>query len=232
PIKGPSGAEWISRAPVGRDQEDRRMTLSRRQNDTPRPARGPARSGTAVPARALDMLQEFGRRAWAAVLERIAPGWTWDPASGGRRRAIGRKFLPTIDGGLEPRMLLSKWHVIPNVLNNANFLLKHPSARAAFLKNFPPQVQHAPAKNPVSGITRRRFVIATQTARGGQAVEVTALDGSHYMIRLSYTSNTIATNTAEGAAGQTGNTTPTALVSAQNANYPQPIGTVRAYAMP
>ena len=64
---------------------------------------------------------------------------------------------------------------------------------------------------------------------------MTALDGSHYMIKLSYTSNTIATDIAEGQNGQGGNATAataTSLVSQQNANYPQPIGTIRAYAMP
>ena len=74
---------------------------------------------------------------------------------------------------------------------------------------------------------------ATQTARGGQNVEVNA-GGSHYMISLSYTSNTLATNIAEGSNGQSGassTTTATALVSQAAANYPQPIGTVRAYAM-
>jgi hypothetical protein len=140
-----------------------------------------------------------------------------------------------VDGGLEVRMLLTNWHVVPKVLGNAAFLLKHPGARAAFLKNLPPQVQNAPANQPVSSITRKRVAIATQTAHGGQVVEVTATDGSHYSIRLSYTSNTIATNTSEGTNGQAGNSTAaaaTALVSQQNANYPQPIGTVRAYAMP
>ena len=44
--------------------------------------------------------------------------------------------------------------------------------------------------------------VGTQTARGGQNVEVTATDGSHYMVSLAYTSNTLATNTAEGANGQ------------------------------
>ena len=74
---------------------------------------------------------------------------------------------------------------------------------------------------------------ATQTARGGQNVEVNA-GGSHYMVSLSYTSNTLATNVAEGSNGQDGNTSTTpsaALVSQAAANYPQPIGTVRAYAM-
>jgi len=77
--------------------------------------------------------------------------------------------------------------------------------------------------------------VGTQTARGGQAVQVTAQDGSHYLLKLAYTSNTLATAPAEGANGQGGDSTTgsaTALVSEQNANYPQPIGTVRAYAMP
>ena len=132
-------------------------------------------------------------------------------------------------------MLLTYWHVVPKVLGNAAYLLKHPGARTAYLKNLPPQVQHAPLNRPVSGITRRRVAIATQTAHGGQAVQVVALDGSHYMIKLSYTSNTIATDIAEGQNGQGGNAssqTATSLVSQQNGNYPQPIGTVRAYAMP
>jgi hypothetical protein len=77
--------------------------------------------------------------------------------------------------------------------------------------------------------------VGTQTARGGQAVQVTAQDGSHYTIKLDYSSNTLATDNAEGSNGQAGNSSTagaTSLVSQQNGNYPQPIGTVRAYAMP
>jgi hypothetical protein len=181
------------------------------------------------------LLREIRGRGWSAVLERIAPGWSWLAPSERGRRTPARMFYPTVDGRLEGRMLLTKWHVVPKVLANANFLLKHPSARAAFLQNFPPQVQNQSLKHQVGPITRRRLVAATQTARGGQAVEVTALDGSHYMIRLNYTSNTIATANAEGSNGQAGNATAggaTSLVSQQNGTYPQPIGTVRAYAMP
>jgi len=184
------------------------------------------------------LLREIRERGWPAVLERIAhSSFILHPSSfqRGGRRPPSRTFYPTVDGRLEGRMLLTKWHVVPKVLANANFLLKHPSARAAFLKNFPPQVQNQSLKHQVGPITRRRLVIATQTARGGQAVEVTALDGSHYKIMLSYTSNTIATNTAEGANGQTGNSSTAAAasqVATQGATYPQPIGTVRAYAMP
>lgn len=215
------------------------MTLSHRQNDAAPPGRGSLRSGMTRgldPYRPfVDALQGIGRKALAAVRERIAPAWSWDPAAGGRRRAVSRRLLPTIDGGLEPRMLLTYWHVVPKVLANSAYLLKHPNIKTAYLKNLPPQVQHANPKYPVSQITRKRYVVATQTARGGQAVEVTALDGSHYMIKLSYTSNTLATDIAEGSNGQGGNATAetaTSLVSQQNGNYPQPIGTVRAYAMP
>jgi hypothetical protein len=216
------------------------MTLSRGEKTAARSAGRPVASAWTGKAllgrRVLAWLREVRGGGWTAILERIAPGWSWREAfARGGSRSARRTFYPTIDGRLEGRMLLTYWHVIPKVLDNANYLLKHPSARTAFLKNLPPQVQRAPANRPVSQITRKRYVIATQTARGGQAVEVTALDGSHYMIKLSYTSNTIATNTAEGTDGQGGNSTSATadeLVSEQNANYPQPIGTIRAYAMP
>jgi hypothetical protein len=198
------------------------------------PVHSSATKGASPGRQLVALLREIRRRGWPALLERIAPAWAGDLASGRPRRLHSHRFHPTIDGGLEVRMMLTYWHVVPKVLGNAQRLLQHTSPRNAFLRNLPPQVQHANPKYPVSGITRKRVAIATQTARGGQAVEVSALDGSHYMISLSYTSNTIATNVAEGTNGQSGNTstsTATTLVSQQAANYPQPIGTVRAYAM-
>ncbi|MHB1558538.1 MAG: hypothetical protein ACYC61_13860 [Isosphaeraceae bacterium] len=221
------------------------MALSRSYQDVPRPDGahdGPAPAPSIDRGRRIAALVRGVRdRGWTAVRDRIARGWRQLrvletlAAAGGMRRARSRGFTPGLEGGLEGRVLLSYWHSPQKVLAIGEYHLRHPSARAAFLHNFPPQVQHAPLQWPVSGITRRRVAIATQTARGGQAVEVTALDGSHYMIKLSYTSNTLATNTAEGTNGQGGNTSSTtaaSLVSQQNANYPQPIGTVRAYAMP
>ncbi len=214
------------------------MTLSRRQVNAPRPARGPARSAGIGILRAghelIGVFQEMRREGWSALVD-LVEGWS-SGRSTARRRANARRYLPGLgSGGLETRALLTYWHVIPRVLENATFLLHHPGARTAFLKNFPPQVQHAPLNRPVSGITRRRFVIATQTAYGGQAVEVTALDGTHYMLKLSYTSNTLATDIAEGLNGQNGastSVTAAASVSMQNQSYPQPVGVVRAYAMP
>ena len=86
------------------------------------------------------------------------------------------------------------------------YLLKHTSARTAYLLHKPPQLQRAPHFH--SHVRRRAGVAATQTARGGQNVEVNA-GGSHYMVSLSYTSNTLATNIAEGSNGQDGNTSTT-----------------------
>jgi hypothetical protein len=212
------------------------MTRSRGKNDTPRLARVSARSALAwslLPGRRVAALwREVRSERWASMVERIAACWSWRAGFADSRRNPSRSFRPTLDGGLEVRLVLS--HSPAKVLTQAAFLLKHPSARTAFLKNLPPQTQRTPPNLPSGQITRKRTVIATQTARGGQAVEVTALDGSHYMIKLSYTSNTIATDTAEGEDGQGGNSTSEtadSLVSEQNANYPQPIGTIRAYAM-
>ena len=151
------------------------------------------------------------------------------------RRSPARAFRPTVDGRLE-RALLSSHFSSPfgkNYAAQANFLLKHPNARLAANVKPPPQLLDAPHFNNLGGFHKIKHV-GTQTARGGQNVEVTATDGSHYMISLSYTSNTLATNTAEGTNGQAGNSSSTAvaqLVSTQSASYPQPIGTVRAYPM-
>jgi hypothetical protein len=158
------------------------------------------------------------------------------------RRKNGRKpsrvFHPALDGRLEDRVLLSSAKAQSDIhkqLSSAAALLKHPNPRNAFLAKKPPQFTHnAPYFKGLGHVRKRAGVIGVQTARGGQAVEVTATDGSHYMVKLSYTSNTLATNTAEGQVGQAGATSPTtatALVASQSASYPQPIGTVRAYPM-
>jgi len=153
-----------------------------------------------------------------------------------RRRPPARAFRPALDGPLEARALLSGFSSPfgKNYLLESYELLKHPSPRLARNIKAPPQLSHnAPHFNNLRGFHKIRYV-GTQTARGGQNVEVTATDGSHYMISLSYTSNTLATNTAEGENGQAGASTSAAAasqVSQQSASYPQPIGTVRAYPM-
>jgi hypothetical protein len=150
------------------------------------------------------------------------------------RRAPVRAFQPAFDGGLEDRVLLSSNPFGKNYAAESKFLLKHTTPRAARNLKAPPQLaSDAPHFNNVKGYRVHKY-IGTQTARGGQNVEVSALDGSHYMISLSYTSNTLATSVAEGANGQLGNSSSSAsaaLVSTQSSTYPQPIGTVRAYPM-
>jgi hypothetical protein len=148
------------------------------------------------------------------------------------RKKVSRAFQPSLGGQLEDRVLLTHQFELIDV---AHGLLKHTTPRAARNVRQPPFLaRDAPHFNQVRPF-RTHFAIATQTARGGQNVEITALDGSHYMVTLSYTSNTLATNIAEGANGQAGVSSPAASaqqVSQQAARYPQPIGTVRAYPMP
>jgi hypothetical protein len=218
------------------------MTQSRRGNDIPRSSRP---SAHAVPTwnfllgrPFVAFLREVYRTGWSSAIGRLAPGWRRQADRQGvqwlakGRRAPSHVFHPTVDGRLEVRVLLSA--AGQRFLDASAYLLKHPGARQAYNLKQPPFLSNnAPHFNNVHNY-RVKTAIATQTARGGQAVEVTALDGSHYTIKLSYTSNTLATNTAEGTNGQLGDSTTTSansLVSQQTANYPQPIGTVRAYAM-
>ena len=148
------------------------------------------------------------------------------------RKAASRAFRPSIDGRLEDRVLLTHQFKLIDV---AHGLLKNTSPRAARNVKQPPMLAHdAPHFNQVRPF-KKHFAIGIQTARGGQNVEITALDGSHYMVTLSYTSNTLATNIAEGANGQGGVSSAASTadqVTQQAARYPQPIGTVRAYPMP
>ncbi len=147
------------------------------------------------------------------------------------RRSPSRTFRPALDGRLEERVLMTR---TVKLIHVATGLLKHTKPRAAFNVNQPPFLAgDAPPFFRKSQFTKIKAV-GVQTARGGQNVEVTATDGSHYMISLDYSSNTLATNAAEGSNGQQGastSTTASETVAQQNARYPQPIGTVRAYPM-
>ncbi|HEX3447386.1 MAG TPA: hypothetical protein VHS97_04000 [Isosphaeraceae bacterium] len=149
------------------------------------------------------------------------------------RRPESRAVRPLLDGRLEDRMLLSSAAArTQRDLAISHFLLTHPAPKNAYSLHKPPQL--AKLAPQFHGRTRRRSgVVATQTARGGQNVEINA-GGSHYMVSLAYTSNTLATNVAEGQNGQLGAsnlTDASQSVLAANATFPQPIGTVRAYAM-
>src|SRR5271157_4219656 len=147
-----------------------------------------------------------------------------------RRRPSSRAYRPALDGQLEDRVLLSK-QTLHQYLGTNLGLLKHPQAGVAFHVNKPPFALNAPRWN-------RHFRViqaaAVQTIRGGQAANVVSVDGSHFRIQLGYESNTVATSAGDGAAGTYTQSTPEpALATAQpTSRLPQPIGTVRVYAMP
>jgi len=147
------------------------------------------------------------------------------------RRSPSRAYRPALDGTLEDRVLLSfPPQTLHQYLTTNLGLLKHPQTGVAFHVNVPPFAQHAPRWN-------RHFRVihaaAVQTIRGGQSANVVAVDGSHFRIELGYESNTIATTAGDGAAGTyTASTPEPALATTQPTELPQPIGTVRVYAMP
>ena len=146
-----------------------------------------------------------------------------------RRRPSSRAYRPALDGKLEDRVLLSK-QTLHQYLGTNLGLLKHPKAGVAFHVNVPPFALNAPRWN-------RHFRVihaaAVQTIRGGQAANVVSVDGSHFRIQLGYESNTVATAAGDGAGGTYTQSTPTpASTVIQPTEFPQPIGTVRVYAMP
>ncbi len=148
-----------------------------------------------------------------------------------RRRSSSRAFRPALDGKLEERVLLtSPPQTLRQYLGTNLGLLKHPKAGVAFHANVPPFALNAPRWN-------RQFRVihaaAVQTIRGGQAANVVAVDGSHFRIQLGYESNTVGTSAGDGAGGTYTQSTPEpALADAQPTELPQPIGTLRVYAMP
>src|SRR5271165_2670356 len=146
-----------------------------------------------------------------------------------RRRPSSRAYRPALDGKLEDRVLLSK-QTLHQYFATQQGLLNNPQAKVAFHVNVPPFALNAPRWN-------RHFRVihaaAVQTIRGGQAANVVAVDGSHFRIQLGYESNTVATSAGDGAGGTYTQSTPTpASTVIQPTEFPQPIGTLRVYAMP
>jgi hypothetical protein len=148
-----------------------------------------------------------------------------------RRRPPSRAYRPALDGKLEDRVLLSTQRIrLEQYLNTNRGLLNHTVAGFAFYVNRPPFTQNAP---PFNRQFRKIQAAAVQTARGGQVADVVAVDGSHFRIQLGYISNTVATAAGDGAGGTYTQSTPTPASSIiQPSEFPQPIGTVRVYAMP
>lgn len=145
------------------------------------------------------------------------------------RRPPSRAYRPALDGKLEDRVLLSK-QTLHQYLGTNLGLLKHPQAGVAFHLNKPPFALNAPRWDRHF---RMIHAAAVQTIRGGQAANVVSVDGSHFRIQLGYESNTVATAAGDGAGGTYTQSTPTpASTVIQPTEFPQPIGTVRVYAMP
>ena len=142
------------------------------------------------------------------------------------RRSSSRAFRPALDGQLEDRVLLST-QTLHQYLETNLGLLKHPQAGVAFHVNVPPFALNAPRLN-------RHFRVihaaAVQTIRGGQAANVVAVDGSHFRIQLAYIPNTVQTSAQGGLGGFFTQTPASSLI--QPHSLPQPVGTVRVYAMP
>ena len=142
------------------------------------------------------------------------------------RRSSSRAFRPALDGQLEDRVLLST-QTLHQYLGTNLGLLKHPQAGVAFHVNVPPFALNAPRWN-------RHFRVihaaAVQTIRGGQAANVVSVDGSHFRIQLTYIPNTVQTS-AQSGLGEFFTQTPASSLI-QPHSLPQPVGTVRVYAMP
>ena len=106
------------------------------------------------------------------------------------RRSPSRAFRPALDGRLEDRVLLSGRRRFTSIWELSSGCSSTPQAKVAFHANVPPFALNAPRWN-------REFRVihaaASQTIRGGQAVNVVSVDGTHYRIQLGYISNTVQT---------------------------------------
>jgi hypothetical protein len=144
-----------------------------------------------------------------------------------RSRSSLRAFRPAVDAHqLEERVVLSSVSLRQYLLLSQK-LLNNPSPKPARVVNFPQFTKNAPG---IKQTPRVIHAAAVQTIRGGQAVNVTAVDGTHYRIQLAYISNTAGTSAAEGQAGAYAQGSGTlALQTAQPTETPQPQGTVRVY---
>ncbi|QEH32899.1 hypothetical protein OJF2_13840 [Aquisphaera giovannonii] len=144
------------------------------------------------------------------------------------RRTPPRAFRPGIEGGLEERVVMSTMS-LRQYVGTSVALLRNPSARLARNVNLPPFAKDAPRWNREF---RTIHAAVTQTLRGGKAVNVVTVDGTRYRVQLGYIANTIATSQNDQAGGTYTQTTTSAASIIQPSSYPQPVGVVRAYAMP
>jgi hypothetical protein len=143
-----------------------------------------------------------------------------------QRRSPSRAVRPVV-AQLEDRLVMSL--TLHQYLTLSQGLLNHPKIGNAYSHSAPPFLsKHAPR---IPHVNRTIHAAAYQVIRGGQAVNVASVDGSHYRIQLGYISNTVATSAGDGAGGVFTQTTPTSASIIQPSEFPQPIGTVRVYPM-
>lgn len=129
------------------------------------------------------------------------------------RRARGRAFQPTLDGRLEPRLLLTGGHL------SGRIYLANPSLGFAYEHNNPPFIHNAPFTWNLQYPLKPHF--AANTGRDGQKVRV-FMDGGVWDITLSpYTP-------ALTPGGPSAQTASTSSLSTTHVSTP---GTVRAYPM-
>jgi hypothetical protein len=159
--------------------------------------------------------------------------------TGGHRRTTSRcrAFRPTLDGGLEPRFLLSFAGTINLTVDKVpgSVLLKHPKAGAAYLHNEPPFVHGKTAiPFPIARVPRSAG-IATETARGGASMIIATPNGSRFTVQVTQfiptpggSQGSISPNAQNPIQGQVPGSTTT---SPGIVNPNQPMGTVRAYGM-
>lgn len=139
----------------------------------------------------------------------------------GRRRTRRRAFEPTLEGGLESRYLLSQ---LPGLA-----FLRNPAPGVAYTYDHPAFRKGSTAhKFPVASYPRGPKV-ATQVARAGQSVIIATPDGSPFIVNV--------TQFIPTPGGSQGSTSPNSQPPIQGqipgvASPVQPLGTVRAYAMP
>ena len=146
------------------------------------------------------------------------------------RNAVGRHPARTgrhSTATLEDRVLLSQ--TLHQYLSENLKLLANPKIGHAYLAKNPRFLQNS---QPFNRGIRVAHAAVAQTARGGQSAYVLAPDGSYFRLTLGYISNTVQASAGDGPAGLYTQSTPTPAQNViQPTEYPQPIGTIRVYAM-
>lgn len=144
------------------------------------------------------------------------------------RRKNQRAFRPTLEHEmLETRVLMSgKTSRLPGAV-----FLRNPKPGVAFNNNNPPFLSKNAPRFPVAQYPRGNKV-GIQTAHGGQSAVIAAPDGSHFRISLTQFIPPAGQGQTQGTGANVPGTQNPIQGQVPGAGVVQPIGTVRAYAMP